>query len=256
MSLLTLAEVTKRYEGVQALNRVSLQIEKGTIKGLIGPNGSGKSTLFHLISGMERPDSGRIFFREKEITSLDPHKIALMGLGRTFQTIQPLGNMTAVDNILTGMDRRLRGGLLSCGFWLPRIKRSEREALKEAKGILEFVGLLGRWEWPASQLSFGEQKMLDLGRAIALRPELLLLDEPAAGLPPAEVDALSKRILKLREDGMTIFLVEHRMEMVMEIADEIAAFHHGEVIAEGSPDEVRRNDRVIETYTKGKKTHA
>jgi ABC-type branched-subunit amino acid transport system ATPase component len=128
--------------------------------------------------------------------------------------------------------------------------------LKEAKGILEFVGLLGRWEWPASQLSFGEQKMLELGRAIALRPELLLLDEPAAGLPPAEVDALSKRILKLREDGMTIFLVEHRMEMVMEIADEIAAFHHGEVIAEGSPDEVRRNDRVIETYTKGKKTHA
>jgi branched-chain amino acid transport system ATP-binding protein len=256
MSLLTLTEVTKKYDGIWALNQVSLHVERGTIKGLMGPNGSGKSTLFHLISGMERPDSGRIFFREKEITSLAPHEIAQMGLGRTFQTLQTLGNMTVVDNILTGMYRRLGGGLLSCGFWLPRIKRGEREALKEAKGILEFVGLLGRWEWPASQLSFGEQKMLELGRAIASRPELLLLDEPAAGLTPAEVEALAKRILRLRKDGMTIFLVEHRMEMVMEIADEIAVFHQGEVIAEGSPDEVGRNNRVIETYTKGKKTHA
>ena len=256
MSLLTLTEVTKKYDGIWALNRVSLHVERGTIKGLMGPNGSGKSTLFHLISGMERPDSGRIFFREKEITSLAPHEIAQMGLGRTFQTLQTLGNMTVVDNILTGMYRRLGGGLLSCGFWLPRIKRGEREALKEAKGILEFVGLLGRWEWPASQLSFGEQKMLELGRAIASRPELLLLDEPAAGLTPAEIEALAKRILRLRKDGMTIFLVEHRMEMVMEIADEIAALHQGEVIAEGSPDEVRRNNRVIETYTKGRKALA
>ena len=256
MSLLTLTEVTKRYDGIRALNRVSLHVERGTIKGLMGPNGSGKSTLFHLISGMERPDSGRILFKEKEITSLAPHEIARMGLGRTFQTLQTLGNMTVVDNILTGMYRRLEGGLLSSGFWLPQSKQGEREALKEAKGVLEFVGLLGRWEWPASQLSFGEQKMLELGRAIASRPELLLLDEPAAGLTPAEIEALAGRILRLRKDGMTVFLVEHRMEMVMEIADEIAVLHQGEVIAEGSPDEIRRDHRVIETYTKGGKALA
>ena len=254
--MLVIEKVIKRYEGVQALNQVSLEVRKGIIKGLIGPNGSGKSTLFHLISGMERPDSGRICFKGKEITSLEPHQISASGMGRTFQTTQTWGNMTVVDNILGGMHRNLKGGFLSCGIWIPAIKRQEKEALRQAKEILEFLGLLGRWEWPASQLSLGEQKMLELGRALAVKPELLLLDEPASGLTPAEIQQLSKRIQRLKQEGMTLFIVEHRMELVMEVAEEVAALHNGELIAEGSPDEVRKDKKVIDAYLKGREVHA
>lgn len=229
---------------------------KGTIKGLIGPNGAGKSTLFHLISGMERPTSGKVYFKGRETTSLEPHEISALGVGRTFQTIQTLGNMTVVENIMLGMHMRLKGRFLSCGLWLPWIKRAEKEALKEAKEILEFLGLLGRWEWPASQLSYGEQKMLEMGRALAMKPELLLLDEPAAGLSLIEVRQLADRICRLRQRGTTIFIVEHRMGMVMEISDEIAVLNNGEILAEGAPDVVRRDPRVIEAYLKGKRIDA
>ena len=235
---------------------MSLKVEKGIIKGLVGPNGAGKSTLFHLISGMERPASGKIYFKEKEITVLEPHEISALGIGRTFQTIQTLGDMPVVDHIMTGMHLRLRGGFLSCGLWLPWIRRSEKEALKEAKEILEFLGLLGRWEWPINQLTFGEQKMLEIGRALAMKPDLLLLDEPVAGLTPNEVQKLSEKICRLRQEGMTIFLVEHHMEMIMEIADEMVVLNHGELIAEGTPDRVRRDPHVIEAYLKGRRTDA
>jgi branched-chain amino acid transport system ATP-binding protein len=253
MPLLLVEEIRKEYDGVRSLDRVSLAVEKGTIKGLIGPNGAGKSTLFHLISGMERPTSGKIYFKGTDITSMDPYEISAMGVGRTFQTIQTLGNMTVVDNIMAGMHLRLKGGFLSCGFWLPWIKRIEKEALKEAKEILEFLGLLGRWEWPASQLSYAEQKMLEMGRTLAMKPELLLLDEPAAGLTPNEVGQLAERICHLKEEGTTTFIVEHHMGMVMEIANEIAVLHNGKLIAEGAPDVVRRDPKVMETYLKGKK---
>ena len=254
--MLAIEKVSKRYEGVQALNQVSLKVPEGTIKGLIGPNGAGKSTLFHLISGIERPDSGRIYFKGTEITSLAPHEIALLGLGRTFQTIQTWGNMTVVDNILAGMHRKLKGGFLSCGFWLPEIRRQEKEALEKAKEILEFLGLLGRWEWPASQLSFGEQRILEMGRTLAMDPAFLLLDEPASGLTPVEVGQISQGIKRLKEEGMTFFIVEHRMELVMEIADQIAVLHNGELIAEGPPDEIRRNEKVIGAYLRNRGVHA
>jgi len=246
--MLIVDNVSKKYEGVQALRQVSLKVPKGMIKGIIGPNGAGKSTLFHLISGMERPDSGRIYFKDREITSLEPHEIALSGMGRTFQTIQTWGNMSVVDNILAGMHRRLRGCFFSCGFWTPGIRRQEKEALKEAKEILEFLGLLGRWEWPASQLSFGELKILELGRALAMRPEFLLLDEPASGLTPAELEQLSQRLQRLRQEGITFLIIEHRMELVLKIADEVAVIHNGERIAEGSPDKIRTNEKVMKAY--------
>jgi branched-chain amino acid transport system ATP-binding protein len=254
--LLTLKEITKEYDGVRALYRVSMQLRQGSIKGVIGPNGAGKSTLFHLISGFERPTAGQIYLEGKEITSLDPDEISRMGLGRTFQTLQVWGNMTVVDNILAGMHTRLKGGFLSCGFWLPWVRRTEREALKEAKEILEFLGLLGRWEWPASQLSYGEQKMLEMGRAIAMKPKLLLLDEPAAGLTPVEMQKLAEKISWLREDGITLLLVEHHMAMVMEIADEVAVLNNGELIAEGTPERVRKDLSVLETFAKAKKVDA
>jgi branched-chain amino acid transport system ATP-binding protein len=256
MSLLSTEEIVKNYDGVRALNRVSLHVPRGIIKGLIGPNGAGKTTLFHLISGVEKPTSGKISFKGKDITRMDPHQISLLGLGRTFQTLQIWGNMTVVENVMAGMHTRLKGGFLSCGLWFPWVKRTEKEALEEAKEILEFLGLLGRWKWPASQLSFGEQKILELGRALAMQPELILLDEPAAGLTLTEVGQLSERISQLRKQGTTIFIVEHHMGMVMDMADEIAVLDNGELIAEGSPDVVRRDPRVIEAYLKGVRVDA
>jgi branched-chain amino acid transport system ATP-binding protein len=256
MSLLSTEELVKNYDGVRALNRVSLHVPRGIIKGLIGPNGAGKTTLFHLISGVEKPTSGKISFKGKDITRMDPHQISLLGLGRTFQTLQIWGNMTVVENVMAGMHTRLKGGFLSCGLWFPWVKRTEKEALEEAKEILEFLGLLGRWKWPASQLSFGEQKILELGRALAMKPELILLDEPAAGLTLTEVGQLSERISQLRKQGITIFIVEHHMGMVMDMADEIAVLDNGELIAEGSPDVVRRDPRVIEAYLKGVRVDA
>jgi branched-chain amino acid transport system ATP-binding protein len=248
MSLLSIEKITKEYDGVKALDRVSLKVERGSIKGLIGPNGAGKSTLFHLISGVEKPDSGKICFKEKNITSLEPHERSALGIGRTFQTLQIWGNMTVVENIMAGMDRRLKGGFFSYGLWLPWIRRSEKEALKEAKEILDSLGLLGKWESMASQLPYGKQKLLELGRALAMKPELLLLDEPASGLTLTEIEQLSERISQIRQEGVTVFIVEHHMGMVMDIADEIAVLHNGELIAEGTPAAVRKDARVIEAY--------
>ena len=248
MSLLSIEEIIKEYDGIRALDRVSLKVEKGSIKGLIGPNGAGKSTLFHLISGVEKPDSGKIYLKGREISSLEPHERSSLGIGRTFQTIQVWGNMTVVENIMAGMNRRLKGGLLSCGLWLPWIRRSEKEALREAKEILDSLGLLGKWESIASQLPYGKQKLLELGRALAMKPELLLLDEPASGLTLAEIEQLSQHISQVRQEGVTVFIVEHHMGMVMEIADEIAVLHNGELIAEGTPEAVRKNPRVVEAY--------
>jgi branched-chain amino acid transport system ATP-binding protein len=248
MSLLSIEEIIKEYDGIRALDRVSLKVEKGRIKGLIGPNGAGKSTLFHLISGVEKPGSGKIFFKEKNITSMEPHERSALGIGRTFQTLQIWGNMTVVENIMAGMNRRLKGGFLSCGLWLPRIRKSEKEALSEAKEILDSLGLLGSWESLASQLPYGKQKLLELGRALAMKPELLLLDEPASGLTPVEIEQLSEQVSQIRQEGVTVFIVEHHMGMVMEIADEIAVLHNGKLIAEGTPEAVRKNPQVIEAY--------
>ena len=248
MSLLSIKTITKEYDGVKALDRISLKVEKGSIKGLIGPNGAGKSTLFHLISGVEKPDSGKIYFKEKDIISLESHERSALGIGRTFQTLQIWGNMTVVENIMAGMDRRLKGGFFSYGLWFPWIRRSEKEALKEAKEILDSLGLLGKWESMASQLPYGKQKLLELGRALAMKPELLLLDEPASGLTLTEIEQLSERISQIRLEGVTVFIVEHHMGMVMEIADEIAVLHNGELIAEGTPAAVKKNPRVMDAY--------
>jgi len=250
-TLLAIDNISKSYDGVLALNRVSLAVRQGGIKGLIGPNGAGKTTLFHLISGLESPTAGTISFGGVDITGKKPHEIAALGVGRTFQTIQTWGTMTVVENILAGMHTRVPGNFLSCGFWLPWIHKGEKAALKEAKGFLDFLGLLGRWKWPAMQLSFGQQKILELGRAIAMRPRLLLLDEPAAGLTPAEVKKLSEKVCQLKGRGITIVIVEHHQGMVMEIADEVAVLHNGELIADNTPQAVKRDRRVIEAYLAG-----
>ncbi len=256
MSLLRVEEITRVYDGVRALDRVSLKVEERIIKGLIGPNGAGKSTLFHLISGIERPDSGKIYFKEREITSLEPHERSALGIGRTFQAVQTLGNMTVIENIMAGMHLRLKGDPLSSGLWFPWISRVEKGALKEAKEILDLLGLLGRWKSPASQLPLGKQKLLELGRALAMKPELILLDEPASGLTPAEAEQLKERIHQFKKDGMTFFIVEHQMGMVMEIADEVVVLDNGKLIAEGPPKIVERDAGVMEAYLKRKRRDA
>ena len=248
MPLLSIEEISKEYDGINALDRISLKVEGGIIKGLIGPNGAGKTTLFHLISGVEKPDSGKILFKERDITNMESHERSALGIGRTFQTVQVWGNMTVVENVMAGMHRRLKGSLFSYGLWLPWIRTSEKEALKEAKEILNSLGLLGKWESMASQLPYGKQKLLELGRALAMKPQLLLLDEPASGLTLSEIEQLSERISEIRREGVTVFIVEHHMGMVMEVADEIAVLHNGELIAEGKPENVRRNPAVMEAY--------
>jgi len=245
---LSVEEIVKHYDGVMALNRISLQVRKGTVKGLMGPNGAGKSTLFHLISGMEKPDSGSICFKEREITGLQTHEISRLGVGRTFQTLQVWGNMTVVENVLTGMHTRIRGGLLYSSLYLPWIRKGEEAAMKEAKEILERLGLFGRWKWFASQLSYGEQRRLEIARALAAKPDLLLLDEPAAGLTYPEAKQLALTLSRLKEAGLTLFLIEHHMGMVMEIADEVAVLNNGELLAEGPPDVVKKDLGVIEAY--------
>lgn len=246
--LLSVEEIVKNYDGIRALNRISLQVRKGMVKGLMGPNGAGKSTLFHLISGMERPDSGCIRFKGREITGLPTHEISRLGVGRTFQTLQIFGNMTVVENVLTGMHMRIRGGLLSSGLSLPWGRKDEEAAMKEAKEILELLGLFGRWKWFASQLSYGEQRRLEIARALAAEPDLLLLDEPAAGLTYPEAKQLAGTLFRLKETGVTFFLIEHHMGMVMEMADEVAVLNNGELLAEGPPDVVKNDPGVIEAY--------
>ena len=248
MPLLSIEAITKKYDGTRALDRVSLSVARGRVKGLIGPNGAGKSTLFHLITGVEKPDSGRIYFKGREITSMASHEISALGMGRTFQTLQIWGNMTVVENVMAGMTQRLKGNLFSCGLWLPWIRRSEKEALGQAKEILNSLGLLGKWESMASQLPYGKQKLLEIGRALAMRPELLLLDEPASGLTLIEMQQLSEQISKINLEGVTVFIVEHHMGMVMEIADEIAVLHNGKLVAEGTPENIKRNPEVMEAY--------
>jgi branched-chain amino acid transport system ATP-binding protein len=256
MSFLRVEEITKVYDGLCALDHFSLNVEKGIIQGLIGPNGAGKSTLFHLISGIEKPDSGKIYFRDKEITGLESHEISALGIGRTFQTVQTLGNMTVIENIMAGMHLRLKGNLISSGLWFPRTARTEKGALKEAKEILDLLGLLGRWKSPASQLPLGKQKLLELGRALAMKPELILLDEPASGLTPAEGDQLKERIHQFKRDGITFCIVEHQMGMVMEIAGQVAVLDNGRLIAEGPPAIVEKDTRVMDAYLKRKRSDA
>ena len=256
MPLLAIEEITKEYDGIRALDRVSLNVQKGTIEGLIGPNGAGKSTLFHLVSGIEKPDFGEIRFKGRKITGLKPYEISAHGIGRTFQTVQTLGSMTVAENVMAGMHLRIRGGWISSGLWFPSIRRKEKAALKEAKEILEGLGLLGRWKLPAFQLSLGQQRLLEIGRALAMKPELILLDEPASGLTPTEVGELSKKLLRFKEEGVTLFIVEHHMGIVMEIADEVVVLDHGNLIAEGPPEAVRKDSKVIEAYLKRKRTSA
>ena len=249
MRVLEVQGVTKRFGGLVAVNQVSLEVNEGEIFSVIGPNGAGKTTFFNLLTGIYTPDEGRILFLGQDITGSTPDKAAKLGIGRTFQNIRLFGAMTVLENILVGRHIHTRVPYLHALLRTPLARKEERKALEEALSLLEAVGLLHRTDELARNLPYGEQRKLEIARALALKPKLLLLDEPAAGMNPKETEALQEFILKIRSEmGLTILLIEHDMRLVMRISDRIAVLDYGSKIAEGKPEEVRTNPRVIEAY--------
>jgi branched-chain amino acid transport system ATP-binding protein len=233
---------------VHAVEKLSFAVEPGAIHAVIGPNGAGKTTLFNLITGIYRPSAGRIWFRDEEIGHRRPDELARRGLGRTFQNLQICFNMSAVENVMLGRHQHLDAGFLPALLRLPRLTRSERGCRDRALELLEFVGIAGLADVAAGALPYGLLKRLEIARAIAAEPTLLLLDEPAAGLNPTETAEVDELIRRVVDTGVTVLLVEHDMKLVMGISDHILVLDYGRKLGEGTAEEVRRNPDVIAAY--------
>jgi branched-chain amino acid transport system ATP-binding protein len=248
MALLNIENVSKQFGGVDALREVSFAVHQGQIKALIGPNGAGKTTLFNVASGSYRPTQGRVLFSGADVTGRAQHRICRLGLGRTFQHSLVFDDMSLVENVAVGRYSRTKAGLLSAAFSLPLHRREEKETLKSAHEALRRVGLDDRADEPAENLPMGERHLLEIARALAAEPRLLLLDEPAAGLNDEETERLAETVRKIRDEGVTVLLVEHDMTFVMDISDEVVVLDYGRKIAEGPPLMIQDNEEVIKAY--------
>jgi branched-chain amino acid transport system ATP-binding protein len=250
VNILEASGITKQFGGLTAVNNVDFAIPAGSITSLIGPNGAGKTTFFNMITGLYEPTSGTISFAGLTLNGLKPNQVTASGVGRTFQNIRLFSNMTALENVLVGQHVRLHAGLFGVLFLTPKVRREEASARRKGLELLSYVGLGTRRASEMSKnLPYGDQRRLEIARALATDPKLLLLDEPTAGMNPQETDELTKLIRQIREDrGVTVLLIEHDMKVVMGISERITVLDHGAKIAEGSPEEVRSNEQVIEAY--------
>lgn len=246
--MLEVKSVTRRFGGVVANNDVSFTIEEGQIVGLIGPNGAGKSTMFNMISAIFPPTTGTITFNRTTINNLPTYQMASIGISRTFQNLQVFKNMTVLENVMIGQHINSKTGIIRAAFLSPKGKKEEKKVYDIAMENLKFVGMEDYFDHKAGSLSLGKLRLLELARALATDPKLLLLDEIAAGLNHSETMEMSKLIQKIRDRGITVFVVEHDMDLVMNICDKIIVLDQGEKIAEGTPREIQNNERVITAY--------
>jgi len=245
---LEVRDLAVRFGGVTALGGVSFTVTPGAVTSLIGPNGAGKTTAFNVITGFQRPTAGQVHHDGASITGWRPHRIARRGLVRTFQKTSVFPGLTVLENVLTGLHLRGRVGLSAALLRRGRVREEERQLAGEARGVIEFVGLAMRGDALASALAYGEQRLLELAVALAARPRLLLLDEPGSGMTASEKAALAALIQRIRDDGVTVFLVEHDMRLVMGISDRVLVLNYGRLIADGSAAEVQRDPEVIRAY--------